>query len=79
MPDTAITVLSYGKSGRISHMTKNAPKVFSSGAHLHASISLLQIFFQCIRLVQFLPGQIQIVSAKMSVSGSLLVDRTTQI
>ena len=41
--------------------------------------SPLQILLQRIHLIQFLPGQIQIISAEMSVSRRLFVNRTPQV
>ena len=42
-------------------------------------MTLLQILLQSLNLVQMLPWKINICTAEMTISSSLLVDRTTKI
>ena len=44
-----------------------------------STYSFLQIRLQQLHLIQSLPGQIQVVAAKVAVSGSLLVDGSAQV
>ena len=42
-------------------------------------LPILQIFLQSLNPIQSLPRKIQIMSAKMTISSCLLIDRTSQI
>ena len=51
----------------------------SGGFFIPCRAAFLQILFQLFRLVQLLPGEIQIVAAEVTVGRRLLIDRAAQV
>ena len=43
------------------------------------SFFVLQIFFQKVNLIKFLPGKVKLVSAEMTICGCLGIDRSSEV